>query len=278
MKERNSHHTTTQLTRALLAAALLAFGSSANAVLLTTFANDLVVSGATIDLTVETAEGTFSQLGHLRTTEGGSLGTTPFMTSNVSPADAVTLTDTGDGLGASMDLVGDSEDDEYVFKLAIELDFSNNSATDTIEITLQIDYQGAVDADDDAYAYLALSVMHDGPQYYSNIESDAFSGDLFNDVPIAGSAGAALSDGTPAGGTTFVVSLAPGEDSIVSALWVLDGGAGPTLANGSLDLTILDVAQFAPPPDTINVPEPNTLLLLSLAIAGLAVTRRRHSS
>ncbi len=190
---------------------------------------------------------------------------------------AGTLTDTGDGFGASTDL--DLTDGEFFFTADWTLNVQNTSADD-YKVTFKVNHSNVVDADGaESFSFSAYTFDHPfaNEVFFSDVQSDTES-PPFNDElngDDLGTAGAVVSD---IGMDTFDVIISAGTTEIILGELVWEGGVfdtGLAKVDFSGDILVDEVINLSQPPRPI--PEPGTFILLSLGLGFASTVAIRRS-
>lgn len=175
------------------------------------------------------------------------------------------LTQDGDGiyfLGGTNNTVFNQE---YAIGIDSFMTLENNSATDTIEIVLELVFSNDVTADGaDAFADSESRLLEDGNEiYFSDLISDTLNGNFHNGI-ATGASGGSISD---AGTHLFSFTLNPMATISLELDWTAWGGDfgsdGSALQlDKSLKIKSTNVASNPSTP----IPEPDALVLLVIGL------------
>jgi hypothetical protein len=273
---------------AILFATFLFMGASDGQAVL--FSTDITATGSAAfdEGFASSTFGAVTQTGDFGVTEAGVETKSTFSGATATGANPVpgTLTDIGDGVGASADIdalfdaagAGVSE-----FEMAIDLgiDLKNTSGTKDYLVTIKVTFSNDVDADGaDSFADSEFTVDDDGGEvFFSDLISDTTFGDEVGGA-LTGTFGDPQSD---SGDFFFDVTLTPSDTVSLVAVFLVDGGVFEDPGLAKVDFSafisidaVVDITDPGPGPDP-QVPEPATMLLFGTGLLGLGAIRRRRT-
>lgn len=242
-----------------------------------------VAGSVSFDTGFARADGDVTQSGSFSKVAGGVAAASTFSGTAVGAGDgnplAGTLTDLGDGFGASADVLVAYADPASESGAGFDalLDLSNTSATDSLGVTLKVDFRNAVNASGtNAYANSSFTVsdVTDPQNWQELFFTDLRSDTVFGNFPTETEFGGPLSES----GLAFLhLVVAPGATTHLKGSWTLksgvfvDGGQAETGAFGFLSIDKVENQNQPPAP----VPEPGSVVLLGSGLLALAGARRR---
>lgn len=205
------------------------------------------------------------------------------------------FTDTGDGFGITVnaqtshnDLTADpspSPNDSTLFSLGVDMgfDISNTSGVDTYDVVIKWMFDSSVTASGlDAYSNSEFDLSVGSSNVFTDITADTllgneFDGNLITDPSPSDPTDPYIYGGTvtDAGTLLFTLALAPGDMFSIIGAYSLDGEAfeGSTSASFSSFLSIDSVTKHG----AAAIPEPTTMLLFGVGLAGLTAVQRRKN-
>ncbi|NDJ62315.1 MAG: hypothetical protein GYB67_14405 [Chloroflexi bacterium] len=223
------------------------------------------------------AAGGASQSGEFTLRQGGADTTSTIASDTSVTGDnplSGALTDLGDGIGAILDQSGSGVGAATALGLDYTLDITNNSVTDTIEVTVVIDFLNRVDAGGtDAFAEGEFTFNENTTElFFTDLVSDTVFGDQ-----VGGDGTGTFGELQEENGMEFLVfSLLPGANLMLSGTFDLEG---ESFGDDSSYIGLLDVfvsignTENVTDPGDNNVPLPGTLLLIGIGLTGLSTNR-----
>ena len=180
------------------------------------------------------------------------------------------LTQVGDGFGMVANASGVDFSEIDVLGLDLSLTFANSSA-ETHVLTVMLDFSNSVDSGGfDAFAESELTLDDAGGEFFfTDVLSDVFFGDKKNGNDL-GTFGALVTDlGTP----SWDITLGPGETVVWTGAFTLDAGAFEGAIDSNFSERVGSDFSSSFSADLTVVPEPCSMLLLSIGC--LAIGKRK---